>query len=162
MVCTCTCVLVWPGVDRIYTVCMYTYEISTIHKLSKRNVIHPFSSPSHLTYLPSLLPSHTLPPTLSLPGVPMRPNRTISTSSSQLEKVDEDGTATPTPSGSGEEKLYVFPVSNSVIDLVVMLTRTACFTGTTLEVLSSKMRLGVSRLEREKVWGGGGGGRGDG
>ena len=132
------------------------------------HVIHPFPSPSHLPSLPhtfplSLLPSHTLPPTPSLPGVPMRPNRTISTSSSQLEKVDEDGTATPTPSGSGEEKLYVFPVSNSVIDLVVMLTRSACFTGTTLEVLSSKMRLGVSRLEREKVWGGGGGGgRGDG
>ena len=34
---------------------------------------------------------------------------------------------------------------------MVMLTRAARFTGTTLEVLSPKMRLGVSRVEREKV-----------
>ena len=96
----------------------------------------------------------------------------MNTNNLWLEKVfneeDKDGTLTPVPSPSldGDERLYTFPVSNSVVDLVGMLTRVACFTGTILEVLTPKTRLGVTRLEREKVhvvcgdnrWCGGGGG----
>ena len=117
--------------------------------------------PRTLPHLPHTFltpPFHVFPTHLTL----ILPSSHASLTEAVLGE-DEDGTLTPLPmpSTSSDEKLYVFPVSNSVLDLMVMLTRAARFTGTTLEVLSPKMRLGVSRVEREKVpcgmeggWGG--------
>ena len=44
---------------------------------------------------------------------------------------------------SQENSAYLFPVSNSPLDIVTMLTRLACFTGTLLNTLTPKLRHGA-------------------
>ena len=56
---------------------------------------------------------------------------------------DDDDGITPVPKVSCSEESvqnFLFPVSNSPIDIVTMLTRLACFTGSILNVLTPKLQ----------------------
>ena len=56
---------------------------------------------------------------------------------------DDDDGITPVPKVSCSEEgvqNFLFPVSNSPIDIVTMLTRLACFTGSILNVLTPKLQ----------------------
>ena len=53
-----------------------------------------------------------------------------------------------------ESNSYLFPVSNSPLDVITMLTRLACFTGMLLNTLTPKLRHGaVPGLDEPRVSG---------
>ena len=52
----------------------------------------------------------------------------------------------------GEGSAYLFPVSNSPVDLVTMLTRLASFTSTLLSTLTPRLRQAVPGLDEPRVW----------
>ena len=52
---------------------------------------------------------------------------------------------------SQEVRSYLFPVSNSPLDIITMLTRAASFTGVLLNILTPKLRQNVYHMADQKA-----------